>query len=369
MKNRSIAVAALLMLGCCMSVYSQPFEPFGIDMGMPGVGDCFPDLYRADQYGSGLGYCPVMEAAARAGAQWVRLYVQWRFTEPQQGQFDWTQLDYMVNYARSKGMEVYFIPFYAPAWARGSSCVDCHPFEADPNRRLDAGRAVIDPDYTYSFFYNLASHFRDRVTYYGVWNEPDHLDMYNLMSENWNQHYLIEWLERYLFPAYNAVKAVDPNLKVVATDLMTTDEVSCGYPGYWVPNCRWKESWLQPLMQYYSGAFDVVSIHAYKANHTEVKNMMDSIRSLLGSKHIWITEGGFNSTGGQWDSTQSNEMHLTYVDLFNRQTWWDKWFYTFIHDGDNVPWCTGNGLLCHVAPSATTVTEKLSYRTYQDITP
>src|SRR5262249_5331162 len=58
------------------------FQPFGMDIEWISVGDCNPNLFRSDAFGSGVGYCPQLEAAVRAGAQFIRILTMWRWLEP-----------------------------------------------------------------------------------------------------------------------------------------------------------------------------------------------------------------------------------------------------------------------------------------------
>ncbi|MBX5494772.1 MAG: beta-galactosidase [Bryobacteraceae bacterium] len=369
-----LVLQVLLALGVVVPTLNAQFEPFGVDVEHISVSHCGPNVYRQDQYGSGYGYCPQLEKAARAGVQWVRLYALWRFIEPTQGQFNFDyQLDYMVEYARSKGMKVYITAIWAPAWARGSTCVDCSPlaFNNSPEC-LDAGYAVVNPDYTYNFFYTMAQHYRNKYPFdnpvkaYGVWNEPDHGCMYNARNLSAPPgNYLNEFVMRYLFPAYNGIKAGDPNALVVGPELMEDEsEVSCGTYNHneLGSRCDWYDSWMKPLWNYFGGLFDVISLHLYRANHDEVKSQMERVNGLvLGQRPLWLTEMGYTQNG-LYDYAHAEQMRLSYVDLFNRQPWWAKIFYSSLRDGDGL--CNGSGLLC----GETALTEKQAYWTYKQMT-
>ncbi|HRC86151.1 MAG TPA: hypothetical protein PK413_11120 [Thermoanaerobaculia bacterium] len=365
MRSR-ILLVLLLLLGSAPA-FAQ-FQPFGMDVEWIGVGDCNPYLYRSDAYGGGTGYCPLLEAAARAGAQYVRFLTLWRYLEPNpptgvpqpgvpgnrtgQHSYAWdtdpygNQWDYYVNYCSrfspgfcsGRPYQVIFTHVWAPAWARGSSCVDCSPLSGNAAQCGDSGRSVQSgyngsgyfvpaTDILFDYYYNFARHFQGRVRFYGVWNEPNNsCNFDSRFLGTGSGSYLNDFVSRYLFMAWNGVHQADPSAQVIAPELLFSDKGSCG--GWF--SCDWYNSWLQPMWQYFSSSLDIIGLHRYPdRDHTQVRDNVQQAYLLTGgSRQIWMTEVGYNYSGD--GSFQSNEMYGTYVDNFNYT--WMGWQKTFYHD-------------------------------------
>lgn len=360
-----LLIAAAVLFSFSAPVHAQ-FQPFGMDIEWIDVGQCNPNLYRSDAWGSGVGYCPQLEAAARAGAQYLRVLTLWRWLEPNppagapqpsvpgqrtgQHTYAWdtdpygNQWDYFVNYCGSfspnhcsgSPFQVIFTHVWAPAWARGSSCVDCSPLSGDANQCGDAGRSVQNTvngsgyaiqgtDTLFDYYYNFARHFQGRVKYYGVWNEPNNscnFDARYLGSTSGN--YLNDFVSRYLFMAWNGVHQADPSASVIAPELM----YGSGSCGGWF-GCDWYTSWLQPLWQYFNSSMDIIGLHRYPGDHTGVRSNVQQVFNLTGgARQVWVTEVGYDFSGD--GSFQSNEMYGTYVDNFNYTGY--NWQKTFYHD-------------------------------------
>lgn len=356
---------SIVLAGLCLPVEAQ-FQPFGIDVEWIAVDQCSPYLYRADAYGSGVGYCPQLEAAARAGAQYVRFLSLWRWLEPNpptgvpqpsvpgqrtgQHTYAWNsdpwgnQWDYFVDYCSRfspgycswRPYQVIFTHNWAPAWARGSTCVDCSPLSGNAAQCGDAGRAVQNgfngsgysvsaQDILFDYYYNFARHFQGRVRYYGIWNEPNNSCNYDA---RWlgtgSGNYLNDFVSRYLFMGWNGVHQADPSAKTIAAELQHGN-VSCG--GWF--GCDWFSGWMQPLWQYFSSSIDIIGVHRYPGDHTGVRSAVGQVYGLtFGAREIWVTEAGYDYSGD--GSFQSNEMYGTYVDNFNYTGY--NWQKTFYHD-------------------------------------
>lgn len=330
--------------GCCViiclaitSARAQgAFQPFGLDMENLDVSKCNHNIG-----------CPLLDEAAVAGAQWVRLLAIWYFLEPQQDSYNWGELPWQVWYAGQKGINIYFTATWAPQWANGAIST-CPPYAgatqtgpgtsgggACQNGYQDVGRTVTNSNYTYNFFYNLALQFNGSdtsgcpsgnvstchplVQYFGVWNEPDGLNNYNdVYFDGGNLgNYLNDFVTQYLSPAYNAVKAANPSASVGAADLGTGSGVTCGGFG----NCGgWQGSWMQPLSQFFSGSYDFITVHGYHAHHGDDTSMIDTVLSNYAhGKFVWLTETAYGS---------SSDVTGLYVDEFNRQGSWTKAFYS-----------------------------------------
>lgn len=335
----------MLLSLCCVAALTRstasaqyPFQPFGVDAENLDVTVCNHNVG-----------CPLIDQAAAAGAQWMRLFSIWWFIEPQQNVYSWGEYPWQVSYANQKGIQVYFTATWAPQWANGATSTT--PPYAGVNCG-DCGRTVLSSSYTYGFFYNLAEQFngsttagcamgagynpatcRPLVQYFGVWNEPNLMNNYNdTYFDPYNLgNYLNDFVNQYMSPAYNAVKAANPSASVVAPELTTGGGNTCG--GW--SNCgTWQNSWMQPLNQYFNSVYDIISIHGY---HSSNKGNVDQVYNSFDTFHkwIWVTE---NSTSGV------DALTTYYVDEYNRQSYWTKAFWEL--GGYGVPCSTAQQLLC-----------------------
>lgn len=103
---------------------------------------------------------------ADLGAKWARTQTGWSRTEQSKGEYDFAWLDEVVDSLRTAGVEPWFNlgygnRLYSPD-APDASAVGWAPLATDEARQA-WGRYVCQ----------MARHFRDRVTRWEIWNEPN----------------------------------------------------------------------------------------------------------------------------------------------------------------------------------------------------
>jgi len=134
----------------------------------------------------------IINAIKGMGFNWVKQQVRWEFYEPSRGQYNFGELDRMVDACNANGINVLFSVCAAPDWATSGG----NHYPAN-----------------YQDFWNfmgaLAEHFKGRVKAYEVWNEQ------NLQRE-WGSPLSASDYVRLLAGAYQAIKAHDPNAIVVS---------------------------------------------------------------------------------------------------------------------------------------------------------
>jgi len=359
MKKLNLIIALMILT---MKPAAAQFQPFGADVERFDPTQCNPSVG-----------CPEMDKLHTAGVQWIRLLVMWRWVEPNAptnpaypgiyGQ--WTgqhtlflsDLDYQVNRARSLGMNVYLNFMWTPPWANDSP-EDCSPLDAGricASGRWTVGYAIRNKYQLLDLAYLVASHFRGRVSAYGVWNEPNLTNNFNLSNPREpidEGQYLNVFADRYLFMVHNGVKAGDPTAQVVAPEVATN---ACGMPR---SGCDWFRSWVEPMWMYFGGSFDVISFHEHRQSHNDAKGDVDRVYNRT-FRPIWVTENSYDVPL----NAEPNEMFTTYVDLFNRPLW-QKDFYTAI-SGNKFGFCSQGGLLCENYPA---FTERPVYGRYKQMT-
>jgi hypothetical protein len=152
-----------------------------------------------------------VEMAQQAGIGWAKQQFAWaeieplrkgEFVDPVSGESSWSKFDEIVDLYRDHGLQVIARLDRAPAWARSP---DTRP-ETPPNSLEDFG------DFVYAF----VEHFRGRVQYIQIWNEP------NVYPEWGEQAVDPEAYAEMLEIAYRRAKEADPNVYVLSAPLAIT---------------------------------------------------------------------------------------------------------------------------------------------------
>lgn len=181
----------------------------------------------------------------QSGSSLVRIPVAWGWFELEgKGKtpdWFWPHLDDYINRAKNSGQKVLITLFTTPCWATlnysGKSCsadvistgtwkVNMPP--ANPNDYVDALKRIVTR-------YNSNPATRDVVIAYEIWNEPnivafwermkrrtipfEHNDGYGFMGDRSS----IKAYTQLVKASYPAVKAINPNLKIIAGGIAGMD--------------------------------------------------------------------------------------------------------------------------------------------------
>jgi hypothetical protein len=239
---------------------------------------------------------------AEAGFHWLRQEFPWYDIEVGgKGNFDdcrngpcisaWDKYDQIVKLAQDYGLELLVRLSSPPDWSRAEGA---------------AGGAFAPPDNVSDFAdyaAAVAAHYRGRVRYYQVWNEP------NIFSE-WGNHPVDpEAYTRLLCATYKSLKQVDPSIVVVSGVLAPTAEL--GALNEFGGNNLNDYIFLQRM--YAAGAgpcFDVMSVQGYGlwsgptdhrrrpliVNYGRNQFIRDEmVRNGDAGKAIWISEMNWNA--------------------------------------------------------------------------
>jgi hypothetical protein len=96
----------------------------------------------------------------------------WIDLEPQNGTYNWTNLDAMLNVAQQMGVDVLYTFAKVPKWASSNptdpNCRDVYQAgDCAPPSDVDSG-----DEYFKAFVTALVQHAGNRITHYEMWNEP-----------------------------------------------------------------------------------------------------------------------------------------------------------------------------------------------------
>ncbi len=225
-----------------------------------------------------------VQMAAEAGIGWAKQHFPWEDIEPAPSQYRWEKYDQIVDLYRRYGLEVIARLDRPPDWTRQDNRFKERP----PDDFNDYGE----------FVYQFVRHFRGRVRYLQIWNEP------NLFQEWGAQPADPEAYTKLLAIAYRRAKEADPNVYILSAPLaITTEEVEF----------RGNMSDLTFLERMYqAGArdyFDILSANAFGMDRPpwdppspEVLNFrrVELQRRIMerygdGNKPVWFNEYGWNA--------------------------------------------------------------------------
>lgn len=225
-----------------------------------------------------------VEMAAQAGIGWAKQQFPWEDIEPTPGQYRWDKYDEIVDLYRSHGLEVIARLDRPPEWTRADNRFPERP----PDDFNDYG----------DFVEQFVRHFKDRIRYIQVWNEP------NIFPEWGDQPVDPAAYTELLGIAYRRAKGVDPNVYVLSAPLAINLETFAA---------RRNLSDLVYLEEMYqAGAaeyFDILSANAFGMdrppedppavgvlNFRRVELQREiMVRYGDGNKPIWFNEYGWNA--------------------------------------------------------------------------
>jgi len=142
----------------------------------------------------------------QAGFNWLKHQVEWTAIEPTAGQYDWSELDTIVNAANAAGLNVVVSVQHAPEFYRSSS----------------SGLMPSDPTTYQKVMQAMASHYAGKIQAYELWNEE------NLAREAGQGNVNPAGYLPLLKAGYAGVKAGDANAQVILGALSPTGANQAG---------------------------------------------------------------------------------------------------------------------------------------------
>ena len=257
-----------------------------------------------------------LEMVREMGSPWIVEYFPWAYIENAENDFDWSHADLVVDHARQQGLTVIARLGFVPEWARPRN---------SPPSYLDEAHYQYFAEFVAAFII----HFKDRIHYVIIWNEP------NTNFEWGYQGIDPVGYARLLSVVYPRAKEADPSVQILAGALAPT----LAPPG--TSDAMNDLDYLQKM--YDAGAkdyFDVLAVHAYgwtspaeeapsptRVNFRRTELLHDvMIRNGDAAKHVMITEGGWNDHP-RWTKAvtpaQRIEDTLRAYDLCQQWDWVD----------------------------------------------
>ena len=138
------------------------------------------------------------------GFRWVKQSIEWRYVEPHvKGQYEFGEPDRLIGMIEDLGLQLIARVDNQPVWARKDKIF---PASGPPDKVQDYADVL----------HALASRYKGRIGAYEIWNEP------NLAREWGNQPPSPKDYVALLKAGYEAIKAADPDAKVITAGLSPT---------------------------------------------------------------------------------------------------------------------------------------------------
>jgi LysM repeat protein len=133
---------------------------------------------------------------------WIRLRVDWRHIEPEQGVYEFAELDTAINTFYADNRSILLVITNAPAWARTTSEENGPPDDL----------ALFE-----TFLQTLLTRYDDQISAYQIWDEPN-------LRRNWNCDRRICELDyiELLQLASTTIWNHNPNILVISAGLAPT---------------------------------------------------------------------------------------------------------------------------------------------------
>lgn len=231
---------------------SAPAEP---TLRAHSVGDIFGVGAFVSQRSSSV--APLVIGRAKLlGAGWVREeFTATRLHTGPDAPYDWRTYDQVIGEERRAGLQVLGLLDYSNTWAYGNH--GTMPHQDIARLSADFGR----------FAYDVARHFRSRIQYWQVWNEPD-------LTTFWHPAPNPDDYARLLSVAYGAIKRANPHARVVLAGTSGMDL-----------------SFIRRVASR-THSFDLVSVHPYRnLPETSLLEQIHALRAF--GKPVWFSEIGW----------------------------------------------------------------------------
>jgi len=194
---------------------------------------------------------------AKAGVRWIRPWLAWEnawsMQESVEGKPDTRALDAALRRMNALGQRYQYIFFNSPKWlAQDRRC------ETPPPDRLETWGAYVG---------RLVAAYKDRISCWEVWNEPD--GMWASSDDSAAEYF------RMLKTSYTAAKRADPACKILGVSLAGNMD------------------WMAEVCKLGGKAYmDIATIHCYSSPNGAFVSHGEKAKAILGDMPVWLNEFG-----------------------------------------------------------------------------
>ena len=192
-------------------------NPAGAEKTLPGAGDFLFGICTHSNRFTPAEQLLEAKAAAFCGAQFARIDFAWNAIQPNgENEFEIAALDRLVKFYEAEGISVQPLLGYAPSWPCGGR-------EAGLPEGVPSHAAWPDPERYAAFCGRVARHFKGRLRYYEIWNEPD---LFHFAAFPARKYMAL------LTAAFDRIKAADPDAAVMNGGIAASYTNSSENPGH-----------------------------------------------------------------------------------------------------------------------------------------
>lgn len=304
----------------------------------------FSPTVRADVGDNSLGintHVPandLLDMCVDLGVSWIRIDGNWLSMNPSAGTWSFTELDRVVNEARTRGLSVYMSLGYTPDWV-----------PKQPRTRSDSNPGNDEPlgsTEWVAFVEESVRHYRPLgVTHFGMWNEAN-------LGGFWDGN-ADAYIDKILIPGADAVRRVCGDCKVLGPDLAHVGDydvfldrvLSRAMSRFDILAHHIYQSWPELGVSIFDGDTFLQALEARRFTFTRI-----SLRELLDARgwtgEVWITETG-NRAGAIGDATaeanQATFVRRVMEEQLGRPWWTNSFFYEIMDCGVDDPACDIDG--------------------------
>jgi hypothetical protein len=281
-----VAFAALASAQTAVAVPNAPGAPY--------VG--FNDASALETRPQAQRYALSIEAVTaylrQAGSNTIRYPVLWNIVQPGRTSWNWARYDRLYSQLTAKGIRPILLVSGSPIWSRPTRGDDAHLPHAP----------AYDAHWVY-FLYELARRY-PKAAAIELWNEPNLAAFFKPAPDpaRYTKMLCLGW-----FGAKSAV----PSMPVIVGGLSGVKTTGGG-------NIAMTEYLTKIYANGGGPCADGVGYHAHthndnrgneevawKARYDQVRGVMDA--NGQGAKHVWMTEAGYTTAGGQGDTRTEAE--------------------------------------------------------------
>lgn len=282
----------------------------------------------------------LLDLCVNLGVTWIRIDANWFEMNPARGRYEWTEIDRVVDGARSRGLRVFMTLAYTPAWVArvARTRTDTATLNDEPAASAEWSAFVTE----------AVRRYRPRgVTHYGMWNEPN-------LDQFWESAAGVDpYVDKILVPGATAVRAVCTDCTVLAPDLAHLGSY---------------DTFLSRVLTRASSSIDILAHHIYQgwpetgSTGVTADNFLQALerarfpgltraalREVLDARGftrpVWITETGYRARVGDAmdEDRQATFARRTLEEQWNRPWWSNTFFYEIMDCGVDDPACTIDG--------------------------
>ena len=281
----------------------------------------------------------VLDMCVDLGVPWIRIDANWRDVHTGPGAFQFSDVDRVVDHARTRGLSVYMTLAYTPDWVARV-----------PRTRSDSYGGNDEPATStewVAFVEAAVARYSARgVTHFGLWNEPN-LDGF------WESAAGVDaYVDRILIPGADAVNRACASCLVLGPDIAHVGNY---------------DVFLGQVLTRAGSRFDILTHHIYNGWPETGTSIADgdrflealemrrfpftraSLREVLDAHgytgEVWITETGYRATPGDAaaEARQATYVRRVMEEQLARAWWTNTFFYEITDCGVDDPSCTIDG--------------------------